>query len=505
MTFIQTYTKKGTLFAEVRTSERIDGVTTPRSKIQYLGKVINLEKGIFKNNKLGIFRYNLNDGFEQSDFKDDSYINFSRKEKLILDFGSSYLLSEFIKSNFILNLFKNTLQNYSDTLLAMIFYYIEVKASNRDAEKWFDGSFSNLLFPSAQIKSQRISELLEKLGNESVVRSFFTQYIQLILPEDKKTCIIVDSTGLPNAIHFPLTAISTHNGETVEEVRLIFIIDRKTGMPIYFRYNAGNIVDISTLKQTLDELKKIGVSVTHSLLDAGYCSENNIKKLYKDKIKFLTRIPNNRKIYKEAFKIYNKEALESDNRYIYKDRVIGIKRIFTKISSHRVYLYLCVDYNSRNDQIRHYMKNIDENKIKRSKWELQTKKYGFFGLLSSEKLDPKELLPLYYTRQTVEQIFDISKTNINILPLRIHNEETFRGHIMLSFMSVLLYMMLNKCFEDSKNFNASNSLMLMRNLKCKVFDNSLLVSEPTKDMKKICKILDINIPEQITLPISKQP
>lgn len=47
-------------------------------------------------------------------------------------------------------------------------------------------------------------------------------------------------------------------------------------MPIYFRYVAGNIIDVSTLITTVNELEQYGVSVSHAILDAGYFSEKNV-------------------------------------------------------------------------------------------------------------------------------------------------------------------------------------------------------------------------------------
>jgi hypothetical protein len=437
MSSIYQYTRNGITYAEVRTCERVAGRKYPVSKPFYLGKVIDLEKGIFQNKKLGIFKYTIKSGIDKADVENHGLITIARKEKFILDFGSSFLLSEFAKSNFIWELFRNTLPKSQDTLMAMVFFYIEMASPNRDADKWFEGSFTKLLFPSAQLKSQRISDFLENLGQEEIVRVFFERYLANFIEVDKKNGILIDSTGLPNAIHFPLTAVSNHNGDINEEVRLIYVIDVKTGLPLYFRYNAGNIVDVSTLKSTIEELKKNGVSVRHAVVDAGYCSETNIKKMYAEKIHFLTRVPVRWKIYKDAFSKNKDEVLSSNNRYMYQDRVIGIKMICTKIGTHRAYLYLCVDYNRRNDQIRNYTKKAEDEKIDRNKWESETETFGFFGLLSSQKVDPDGLLPLYYTRQTVEQIFDISKNNLNILPLRTHKEETFRGHILLSFMVIV--------------------------------------------------------------------
>ena len=57
-------------------------------------------------------------------------------------------------------------------------------------------------------------------------------------------------------------------------------------------------------------------------------------------------------------------------------------------------------------------------------------------IISSEDMKPDEILPLYYTRQQIEQVFDISKNYAEILPLRVHSEETFRGVKVKEFFPV---------------------------------------------------------------------
>ena len=53
--------------------------------------------------------------------------------------------------------------------------------------------------------------------------------------DDGAAGILVDSTGVPNATRMDITQISNHNGDINREVRLIYVIDRDNGMPIYFR------------------------------------------------------------------------------------------------------------------------------------------------------------------------------------------------------------------------------------------------------------------------------
>jgi hypothetical protein len=499
MPFIKTSERNGTIYAEVFYPQRKKGkkVNDPL----YLGKVIDLEKGLFHSRKRGTFKFTLQHGFESFDVENPTDVSPYQEEKKILDFGASYLLAEFLKKTGYWKLFREILLRWEDTLLAMIFYYVEMHSSNRDAFRWLEGSYSKILFPRAQLQSQRISELLDNLGDEAVLRRFFKKYLKMQLPKNKKVGVLIDSTGLPNDIQFPLAALSNHNGLVSRETRLILVIDRESRMPLFFRYNAGNIVDVTTLKATLEELRQYKVFVDYAIVDAGYCSEDNIRELYKAKIPFLTRLPTNRKIFTDAIAEHAEDVLGDNCRYVYQKRMIGIKRIKASLYANCGYVYLCVDYNNRNEELTKFTINASKDKIPRDKWKKQTADMGFFALVSSENIEVEELLPLYYTRQAIEQVFDFNKNNINLLPLRSHGESTFRGHLMLTFLASLLYILLSKCFKDSKELTAESALIEMRNLKCKVFDDCLTIKEITKDMRNISEMSGITIPEKISLPL----
>jgi hypothetical protein len=54
----------------------------------------------------------------------------------------------------------------------------------------------------------------------------------------------------------------------VNEIRLIYVVVLDTFNPIYYRAIPGNVVDIVTLKITINELKSMNVNVRYSVLDA---------------------------------------------------------------------------------------------------------------------------------------------------------------------------------------------------------------------------------------------
>jgi hypothetical protein len=502
MSFIWTYTKNNITYAEVRTSERQEAAGLPKSHSRYLGKVIDLEKGIFQNRKLGVFKYSADSGYDASDLHDTSIKGgIAINEKEILDFGASYLLEEFSKKIGFWNLFRETLPEWNDTLMALVFYHIETSSVERDALRWFRGSFSNMLFPAAQLSLRSIGDFLSIMGDESVQRNFFSKYLKIILPQKRKKGIIVDGTGFPNSIHFPLKATGNHNGETHREAGLIFVVDAETGMPLLFKHDAGNTVDMTTLEATTRELEEYGINVKYAILDAGYCSKTNIAALRESGINFLIGLPDSGKIFTNAHNEYKTEALSDFCRYAHNDGIAGIKTIETQLYGFKGYVYLCVDYDARNDQIKQFTKEASDDNIPRSEWESQTDKMGFFALISSLKIEPGKLLPLYHTRRTALRIFDTSKILGDIIPFDTNKEEKFGGHVMISFMAKILWLKLNQCFKGHDDLTADGALMEMKNLKCKIFDDRAHVKEPTELMREICAIAGIDLPERIPLPI----
>jgi len=114
----------------------------------------------------------------------------------------------------------------------MVQYYILQDRANDHAGIWYDGSVAQLLFPGANLASQRISDFLKSIGRRDSVEQFFEAQKWIRENVCSDPAILIDSTGMPNSIHFPLTAISNHNGRISREARMTTIIQRDTGYPL---------------------------------------------------------------------------------------------------------------------------------------------------------------------------------------------------------------------------------------------------------------------------------
>jgi hypothetical protein len=490
--FIHYEMKNGKEYASIYTPQRVNGIKD--NAPQYLGRVIDKEKGIFQSRSRGRFCYTLSEGFY--DFiSNEAAI---AEEKYILDFGSLYALREVLNGVVFSGAVKQIMPDETDTFLSVLFYRILESGADYYAEDWWEGSYARILYPRARLKSQRISEFLCKLGEEGVVRSFFKKYIPSLVSSDGCTGILIDSSALPNDIHFPLTAAHTEAGETNRETRLILVVDRINGMPLFFRYNAGNIVDVSTLKATIKELSLNGIKTEHAIVDAGYYSEKNIKALYEEKVSFLTRLIPNRKLYKELAERYGDDINRARYLVSYSGRILYVKRVKVDLFGSKGFAYIAVDNTRRAEEINRYAVTALEDKVSPEEMDEMLRTKGMFILLSSEAIEPKELLPLYYSRQKIEQIFDISKNYAELLPIRKHNEKTFRGHLLLTFIASAVFTILQNKFKDTK-YNPVGAFTILRNLKCKVYDKTILIKEPTRRMKEIMNILEVNIPDCINI------
>ena len=214
--------KQGVLYAKICSGRRVNGKVC---SIQIpLGRVIDKEKHIYRNRKRGYFTYDEEtDTYTTVDASQFPPIERkNRKEKLIIDFGDSWFIDQFIRDNNLYDAIGALEYGNMDSVRAMVMFYVLSDMANNYAEDWWEGNYARILYPKANLSSQRVSDLLASIGEEQSYRSFFARYFTDVL---KKTEggeeVLIDSTGLPNSIHFPLTAISNHNGKISNEIRLI--------------------------------------------------------------------------------------------------------------------------------------------------------------------------------------------------------------------------------------------------------------------------------------------
>jgi hypothetical protein len=498
--FIAYDTKNGILYAKICTSKR-NGNTVGKDYIN-LGRVLDKEKGIYQNRERGIFTYSPHTntyGKPEDSFVPDAP-DHRRTMKLIVDFGDSFLLDAFVRKSGLVPAIDAIGYGNPDTLYAMIYYYVLCQMANCHAMDWWAGNYVRVICPNANLSSQRLSDFLAAIGDEGSQRDFFREYLKLLTKKQTDgTNILIDSTGLPNSIHFPLTAISNHNGDIEEEVRLIYVTQQETGFPLYFRYCPGNVVDTSTMTRTIAELNASGVNTKFAIFDAGYSDGKNLRALYECDVSFITRLNENTVIYKKLVS-ENVAGIDCEENLVkYNGRYAFVKCVeCALVPGHNAYAYVCIDIDRKGSEVHKLFRRAVAKKLPDRDVYGQMSTMGLFVLVSTRRVAKSKILPAYYTRQQIEQIFDIGKNYASMLPLRVHREETFRGHLLLTFVACIIVKMIQDKLKPT-SYNPISMFLNLRNQKCKIYTNQVITQETFKKANDCYELFGIKCPVAIQL------
>lgn len=442
-----------------------------RQKTKYLGVVIDKKKKIFeKREKKKV------------------------AEKLILDFGDSYCMNTFLEDSGYIKIIRHVFGNMADNILALLTYRICYNGAMMYAQPWFEGNYAKYQYKDADLSSQRISDFLKEVGSEKLQRLFFNEYFKLF--SKVKGSIVIDATSLPNQIHIPMTAWGRSGEEIDKQIRFLLVVDKENHLPLFFRMLSGNIVDVSTLKNTIHELKQYGIKESFVYLDAGFFSEDNITELYDNEINFLTRLPATRTVYKDLIQNEAKDLESRSNIVGYGKRGLFIKQKEIELFGRKAYAYIVLDPRRKGREVnRLILETIDEKDSHENEFDYAFDNSGIMILVSSFQLSKEDVVPAYYIRQTAEMLFGFSKDDLGILPLRVHSEDALRGFLFIQFLTLIAFTQLKN--KLGKNYTVEEVLVSMRNLKCKVYEKEIIVSELTRQQKEISEKLGILVSKNL--------
>ena len=503
------FTRNGIEYASAASSVREGGRVTKGEQV-YLGRVVDKERHIFRSRERGLFAYDIDKGefldpprgYDEAPTRRK---NARRKPKVLtVSFGDAWLLDRFLRDSGLMECVEACCSISGpapeiDTVCALLEYYVLCSLSNCHAEDWWRLTYARMMYPKARMSSQRAGEALADLGTEEAKRAFFAKYLQLTERTDDG--ILIDSTGVPNVAKLPTTAISNHNGVAGEECRLIYVARQRTGLPLFFRLVAGNVVDVSTVSRTVRKLRKLGADTKFAILDAGYYSHASADALMEAGVSFLMRMDSGSEACKDAVAEHLPTLESRENAVIYNGRLVYVKRVPCKIGKRGdrpAYLYLCMDETMRGVQNRDAIARAAELGKSAAELHDELADKGVFVLVSTRKIAVEKLLPLYYTRDRVEKVFEIAKQGAKLLPVNVETEATLRGHLLLSFVAtVALKMMSDRLAQSKTSLTTESMLAILHEHHATVYDDEAITQEPVRKMREAYDAFGLKCPESI--------
>ncbi len=189
--------------------------------------------------------------------------------------------------------------------------------------------------------------------------------------------------------------------------------------------------------------------------------------------------------------------METKNLACYNSRYANISCVECElIEGHRAYAYIGVDIERKNSESRKTFRKAYDQKLTNDEVYETMQSQGVFILVSSRRIAKDKILPLHYTRSQIEQVFDIGKNYAQMLPARVHKEETFRGHLLLTFMATVICKLIQDRTQHTY-ITLESMIVNLRNYKCKVYPDAVIVQEAFKKVNGWYKLFKINCPLQI--------
>ena len=350
--------------------------------------------------------------------------------------------------------------------------------------------------------------LFVQLGyDESLQQSFFKHRCESLsagdaLAYDSSTI----STYSENQIEARYGFNKAHDG--LKTIKLLTLYSIESRQPVAFTKQPGNLPDVTSVTNAINQLSALGVSTTEIITDNGYYSEQNFSELLLAGFAFITLAKTSIKWIKPEID-KQRGALDDfrsvcpfdpsthgvsvllmhdfEKRRKYANHKSGVEKGSIETFSRRIYLNIYFNHSRQSADKAAFEADLFELKallesgtpidelpgsaqakakkyFTTRKWGNKTtvvpnnkaiaeanKYHGYFVLVSNKEKDPFECLRKYRRRETIESFFEAEKQHADGNRARVWNTDTLRGRMFVQFVSLCYYEYLNEEIRKLKD------------------------------------------------------
>lgn len=351
--------------------------------------------------------------------------------------------------------------------------------------------------PYAQGLSEKIyHNLFVQIGrDEALQQNFFKSRCRNL---GKMSALAYDSTTISTYSNNQIEARYGHNkaGDGLKTVKLLTLYSIDARQPVAFTKQPGNIPDVLTVKNSLQQLSALGLDAAEIITDNGYYSEQNLAEMFCAGYHFLTLVKTNIKWVKKEIDGHMDEFTSIGSACPFDPGIHGITvklmHTFTKkrkrssdkkglskgdreTFNRRIYLNIYFSLSRQNQDRMAFeadlmeLKTVIESGIpveelpkgaqdKAEKYLLirhwgdkitvsfndkacqeAYRYHGFFALVSNKGKDTFECLRKYRKRETIESFFETGKQHADGNRIRVWDTDTLRGRMFVQFVALCYY------------------------------------------------------------------
>lgn len=453
-----------------------------------------------------------------------------------VDFGNTFFLQKIADKSGIAGIINEIIPDESEALLTLAQYIVSESNAYYLASQWARNSY--VAVSPEEISSQRVSELLGKIGSDVAIKmDFFKKWIK--------------RQGEIGAIYFDITSVSTYSRlldlaewgynrdkEKLPQLNLGMVYGEKSDMPLHYTIYQGSIADVTTLRNAIKLNKTVGIKKVQYILDRGFYSKQNIERLHGEKV--IIPLPFRTNLSKILLKESERKLGNIKNIFMFLGKIYYYNKKRVEIGAEELAAHIYRDKQRYDEEETTFFKLLleIEDKINRTKYEKEdditdeiesiapgyskyydiiaksnkfyikrkasaikqkTMRFGTYILLSNMDGQSKErLLELYKRRDRVEKIFDIMKNDLEENRLRVNKRERAEGTLFIIFLALIMCSYIERTLKMSnklKNYTKNQLIYELKNLKLIQFANgSNILTEVSKKVRNIFDAFNISLP-----------
>jgi len=454
----------------------------PRQKTRYLGKVVDEKKK-----------------------KIEKVLYTKHREKQILDLGDVHLLSHVYRNSGLEKIIDASFPRHSFFIKTFVFNRIIYPLPLKSLYYWASTNALKEEGDISRLTSQNITDMLAEIGEEGGMKGFLQRYLEEYA--SAAPTILMDLTAMPTLISSMLSDWGYADSGIDHKIGLLLVSDKDARLPLFFKLVPGNWTGVSLLDETMDELRAYKVSGPFLVLDRGFFSADNLVKVKNREMGFIIglpatttffdtlvekvipmiRVPSNAFMLNGNYHFGSVERVKVKTVPLYAYVILNPERktreekeLYSEILGRVAYL----EGRKRKMKVagRFVEYKYGRARMKDEEIERKLRRNGVMILLSTKKMDCAEALELYYSRDIIEKNFRYFKSDLNLLPARVHREDGIRAYVLLMFISLYLLLQLKKV---KLPMSLAEGFLLLRMVKRKIYDDGSVVVGVGKEQKEI--------------------
>ena len=418
-----------------------------------------------------------NDKF--SEFFPDIEIDEAAEEAAMSDtvkVGTTFLIDHIFGKTQMDKLLGNVFPETADYLQDLVTYNL---ITEDNVMQYYDAfTFEHRIVGTKAISDTSISRLLKETDTEGI--ELFLRAWNQLHKNREAVYISYDSTNINTTAEGIEMAEYGHAKEDndIPVVNYSVAYDQDRSIPLFYETYPGSIIDNTQCDVMVEKAKEYGHEKVGFILDRGYFSAGNIKHLTKQGYAFLMMAKGNAKFVRDAVEEVRLAIRLSVKYYIAEHEVYGTtvkRKLFNEDKARYFHIYYddvraaqerevflrrlkkteevlerkVEKKLSRKEDLRSYEKyyllKFDDNgyfqsyKRRDSTIQKELDKFGYFVLITSEKMTASEALSKYRDRDAIEKLFRTIKSLLGMDTFRVHETASMEGKSFLAFLASIIW------------------------------------------------------------------